>query len=68
MANGGQGDVLAGVIGALAAQGVAPERAAMLGVYTCGMAAEYAWAAAGYPPAISATQVIGKLQYTLGGL
>ncbi len=68
MANGGQGDVLAGVIGALAAQGVAPMRAAMLGVYTCGMAAEYAWAAAGYPPAICATQVIEKLQYTLGGL
>lgn len=68
MANGGQGDVLAGVIGALAAQGVPPMRAAMLGVYTCGAAAEYAWAASGYPPGISATQVIGKLQYTLGGL
>ena len=68
MANGGQGDVLAGVIGALAAQGVAPMRAAMLGVYTCGAAAEYAWAAAGYPPGITATQVIEKLQYTLGGL
>lgn len=68
MANGGQGDVLAGVIGALAAQGVVPMRAAMLGVYTCGAAAEYAWAAAGYPPGITATQVIEKLQYTLGGL
>lgn len=68
MANGGQGDVLAGAIGALAAQGVPPMRAAMLGVYTCGAAAEYAWAASGYPPAIRATQVIQKLQYALGVL
>lgn len=68
MANGGQGDVLAGTIGALAAQGLPAFRAAALGARVCGLAAEQAWAAAGYPPAIRATQVIGNLPYALGGL
>lgn len=67
MANGGQGDVLAGVIGALAAQGLSPIRAAALGAYTCGRAAECAWAAAGYPPAIRAGQVIVHLPQALAG-
>lgn len=40
MANGGQGDVLAGVIGALAAQGCPPLQAAAVGAYRCGLAAE----------------------------
>lgn len=40
MANGGQGDVLAGVIGALAAQGCPPLQAAAMGAYRCGLAAE----------------------------
>lgn len=40
MANGGQGDVLAGVIGALAAQGCPPLQAAAAGAYRCGLAAE----------------------------
>lgn len=40
MANGGQGDVLAGVIGALAAQGCPPLQAAAMGAYRCGVAAE----------------------------
>lgn len=65
MANGGQGDVLAGVIGALAAQGLAPERAAVAGAYVCGLAAERAWAEGGYPRAIKATQVIRHLPYYL---
>lgn len=39
MANGGQGDVLAGVIGGLAAQGCVPFKAAAAGVYRCGLAA-----------------------------
>lgn len=40
MANGGQGDVLSGVIGALAAQGCLPLQAAAMGAYRCGLAAE----------------------------
>lgn len=67
MANGGQGDVLAGTIGALVAQGISPIRAAALGAYTCGRAAEHAWAAAGYPPAIRAGQVISHLPQALAG-
>lgn len=67
MANGGQGDVLAGTIGALAAQGLPPLRAAALGAYACGRAAEAAWAASGYPPAIRAGQVITHLPKALAG-
>ena len=62
MANGGQGDVLAGVIGALAAQGVPACEAAALGAYICGSAAAHARAESGYPHAIHATQVIASIQ------
>ena len=65
MANGGQGDVLAGVIGALAAQGLAPHRAAAVGAYACGLAAESAWAATGYPRAIRATDVAAFIPHVL---
>jgi NAD(P)H-hydrate epimerase len=65
MANGGQGDVLAGTIGALAAQGLSPFRAAATGALACGMAAEAAWSAAGYPHAIRATDVIRHLPVAL---
>jgi NAD(P)H-hydrate epimerase len=40
LASGGTGDVLAGVIGALLAQGLAPADAARLGVYLHGMAGD----------------------------
>ncbi len=65
MANGGQGDVLAGVIGALAAQGLAPHRAAAAGAYVCGLAAESAWAATGYPLAIRATDTAAFIPHVL---
>ena len=42
MARGGSGDTLAGVIGALAAQGLAPFDAAVLGAYVHGLAGELA--------------------------
>ncbi|NWK57337.1 NAD(P)H-hydrate dehydratase [Verrucomicrobiaceae bacterium N1E253] len=42
MASGGQGDVLAGVIGGLMAQNVPPFEAARLGAWLCGRAAELA--------------------------
>lgn len=61
MANGGQGDVLAGTIGALSAQGLPPFRAAAAGAYACGLAAEQAWAQSAFPPAIRPSQVVAKL-------
>lgn len=42
LAKGGTGDVLAGLIGALLARGVAPFDAAKLGVYIHGLAGQYA--------------------------
>lgn len=42
MATGGQGDTLAGVLGALLAQGLAPLEAAQVGAWVCGRAAEFA--------------------------
>lgn len=42
MAKGGSGDVLTGVIAALAAQGMEPEEAARMGVYIHGLAGEAA--------------------------
>jgi len=40
MATGGTGDVLAGVCGALLAQGLSPEDAAVTGVYAHGLAGD----------------------------
>lgn len=57
MACGGQGDVLAGVIAALAAQGMKPHQAAATGAYTCGLAAATAWSQLGYPPSVRPTQL-----------
>lgn len=68
MANGGQGDVLSGVIGALAAQGCAPVYAAALGAYSCGLAGSIAAARAGYARAVSASQLIKALPRALSGI
>ena len=61
MANGGQGDVLAGCIGALLAQGLSPMQAAVVGAYSCGQAAAVAHMQTGYPRAIRATDVVAGL-------
>ena len=47
MAKGGSGDALAGILGALAAQGVEPFRAAVAGVYLHGLAGDLAAARLG---------------------
>lgn len=61
MANGGQGDVLSGVIAALAAQGLPPLQAAALGAWLCGRAADCAHAAMGRPLAVRASQLLPHL-------
>ncbi len=58
MANGGQGDVLAGCIAGLAAQGIAPLHAAAAGAYVCGRAAEAAWLQQACPRAVRATALL----------
>ncbi len=65
MANGGQGDVLAGAIAALAAQGLSPLQAAAAGAYACGLAATHAWQTGRYPRSISAVQTLTHLPYAL---
>lgn len=42
LASGGTGDVLAGLVGGLLAQGISPHDAALIGVYTHGLAADIA--------------------------
>ncbi len=59
MANGGQGDLLSGVIGALLAQGMEAFDAASLGAWLCGRAAEISVEENGSPS--RATDVARKL-------
>lgn len=69
LATAGTGDVLAGVIGGLLAQGLSPERAAALGVYLHGLAGDLA--AAGETEILLAGQVAAWLgparRYLEGG-
>ncbi len=55
MSNGGQGDLLSGVIGALLAGGMEPFDAASLGAWLCGRAAEISFAHYGSPVTASDT-------------
>ncbi len=65
MANGGQGDVLAGTIAALAAQGLSPLQAAAVGTHACGQAATLAWSQSRFARAVRATQTLSHLPYVL---
>ncbi len=65
MANGGQGDVLAGTAAALAAQGLEPLRAAAVAAYACGLAATRAWCTLGFARAVRATQTLSQLPCVL---
>ncbi len=58
MACGGQGDVLAGVIAALTAQGMQPFQAAASAAHACGLAAAAAWRSLGFPPSVRPTQLL----------
>jgi NAD(P)H-hydrate epimerase len=61
MASGGMGDVLAGVIGALCAQGLDAVDAAAVGVHVHGLAADLAAASLGGEIGIIASDVIARL-------
>ena len=67
MANGGQGDVLSGVIAALAAQWGSAYSAARSAAYACGLAATHARATASNPPSTAASSVIRHLPTVLKG-
>eukprot|EP00903_Cladosiphon_okamuranus_P004087 g4085.t1 len=59
MSNGGQGDLLSGVVGALLAGGMDRMDAGSLGAWLCGCAAEFSEAETGQP--VTATDVAGNL-------
>ena len=67
MATGGMGDVLTGVCAALAGQGVPLHRAAGIGAWACGRAAEIA-ALSGAEISVLPTDVIAQLGSALGEL
>ena len=66
MANGGQGDVLAGVVAGLAAQGLSCFQAASLAAFLCGRAASIARAKMGQPLCVCATDLLPYLTSILG--
>lgn len=69
MASGGMGDVLTGVLAALAGQGLALYDAARLGAWLCGRAAERAVQGGGYSQeSLSATAVVAHLGGAFGDL
>ena len=65
MAAPGMGDVLAGMIAALAAQGLPLEQAAVLGVYLHGTAADAAVAAGAGPVGLTAGEVVRYARHLL---
>lgn len=64
MATGGSGDVLSGIIGGLLAQGLSPEQAAVLGVYSHGKAGDIAKSKLG-EYGMSARDLIKNLPYAI---
>ncbi len=66
MATGGTGDVLAGVIAALIAQGLSSHDAAVLGVYLHGLAGDLA--AAGRPVGMTAMDLVEQIPAAINQL
>ena len=64
MGTGGMGDVLAGIIGSMLAQGYTPWQAACLGVYLHGLAADYI--ARSRPYGFTASEVAQMLPQVIG--
>lgn len=61
MATGGMGDVLTGVCTALLGQGADPRRAASIGAWVCGRAAEIALTRGQSPESLTPGDVLGQL-------
>lgn len=68
MAAGGMGDVLAGLLGGLLAQGISPWKAACLGVFVHGLAADRLVETEGMPFGYLASEVAAELPRAFGGL
>jgi hydroxyethylthiazole kinase-like uncharacterized protein yjeF len=68
MATGGMGDVLAGVVGALCAQGLEAMEAATVGVHLHGLAADMATGAQGGEIGLIASDVIEMLPSAIGAV
>lgn len=68
MATGGAGDVLTGLLGALLAQGYAPEEAALLGVFLHGCAGDRAATALGAREAVTASAIAAQIGHAWAGL
>ena len=67
LASAGMGDVLAGMIAALMAQGLSPEHAMLYGVYLHGAAADECLAQGIGPVGLTATEVIGAARRVMNG-
>lgn len=68
LASGGTGDVLAGLIGGLLAQGASPENAAIAGVYIHGLAADIYSQKHGDPRSLIASDIVAALPDVIGRL
>ncbi len=64
LAKGGSGDMLAGVIGSMAAQGVEPTHACLLGTYIVGRTAEMLCEGSS-PAAVTASDIIAEFRHSL---
>ncbi|HPR35907.1 MAG TPA: NAD(P)H-hydrate dehydratase, partial [Anaerolineaceae bacterium] len=68
LAHGGSGDVLAGLIVGLLAQGLSPFDAATLAVWLHARAAEFALAEVGHPAATLPSDIIRHIGKAISGL
>jgi NAD(P)H-hydrate repair Nnr-like enzyme with NAD(P)H-hydrate dehydratase domain len=67
MASAGMGDVLTGIVGALAAQGLAPDDALVAGVYLHGAAADALVAGGAGPAGLTAGELVDAARALANG-